>query len=65
LKWAFTSTHTGNWHPLTWLSHMLDCQFFGLKPGSAPHDEGALAMCLCGCPLCIASSSCGIRCLGG
>jgi tetratricopeptide (TPR) repeat protein len=33
LKWAFTSTLTGNWHPLTWLSHMLDCQLFGLKPG--------------------------------
>ena len=30
--WAFTTTHTGNWHPLTWLSHMLDCQLFGLNP---------------------------------
>ncbi len=29
--WAFTTTHTGNWHPVTWLSHMLDCQLFGLK----------------------------------
>jgi len=25
LKWAFTSTHASNWHPLTWISHMLDC----------------------------------------
>ncbi len=33
LKWAFTTSHVGNWHPLTWLSHMLDCQLFGLKPG--------------------------------
>jgi protein O-mannosyl-transferase len=28
---AFTQ-HTGNWHPLTWLSHMLDCQLYGLHP---------------------------------
>lgn len=31
--WAFTTTHAGNWHPLTWLSHMLDVQLFGLHPG--------------------------------
>ncbi len=31
--WAFTTTHEANWHPLTWLSHMLDCQVFGVKPG--------------------------------
>jgi tetratricopeptide (TPR) repeat protein len=30
--WAFTTTHTGNWHPLTWLSHMLDVQLVGLDP---------------------------------
>ena len=33
VAWAFTTTWTGNWHPLTWLSHMLDCQIFGLRPG--------------------------------
>jgi tetratricopeptide (TPR) repeat protein len=33
LTWAFTTTSAGNWHPLTWLSHMLDCQLFGLNPG--------------------------------
>src|SRR5207302_5196418 len=33
LKWAFTSDYAANWHPLTWLSHMLDCQFFGLWAG--------------------------------
>jgi Flp pilus assembly protein TadD len=33
IAWAFTSTHMANWHPVTWLSHMLDCQFFGLNPG--------------------------------
>jgi tetratricopeptide (TPR) repeat protein len=32
LFWAF-SFHSSNWHPLTWLSHMLDCQFYGLNPG--------------------------------
>jgi len=30
---AFTQTHAQNWHPLTTLSHMLDCQLFGLNPG--------------------------------
>ena len=33
ISWAFTTNHTANWHPLTWLSHMLDYQFFGLNPG--------------------------------
>ena len=32
LKWAFTTFHAANWHPLTWLSHMLDCELFGLDP---------------------------------
>ena len=32
IKWAFTATHEHNWHPLTWLSHMLDCQIYGLNP---------------------------------
>jgi protein O-mannosyl-transferase len=32
VKWAFTSFHASNWHPLTWLSHMLDIQLFGLNP---------------------------------
>jgi tetratricopeptide (TPR) repeat protein len=30
---AFTHVHCSNWHPLTWISHMLDCQFYGLNPG--------------------------------
>ncbi|NTW57717.1 MAG: tetratricopeptide repeat protein [Nitrospirae bacterium] len=34
LIWAFTSTYASNWHPLTWLSHMLDVQLFGLNPGA-------------------------------
>src|SRR6266567_2825572 len=32
IHWAFTSFYAGNWHPLTWLSHTLDWQLFGLKP---------------------------------
>jgi len=32
--WAFTQVHSANWHPLTWISHMLDCQLFGLNAGS-------------------------------
>jgi tetratricopeptide (TPR) repeat protein len=35
LRWAFTTGHAANWHPLTWLSHMLDVQLFGLNAG--PH----------------------------
>jgi protein O-mannosyl-transferase len=31
--WAFTTNHSSNWHPLTWLSLMLDCQLFGTNPG--------------------------------
>ncbi len=30
--WAFTHAVAGNWHPLTIISHMLDCQLFGLNP---------------------------------
>src|SRR5512143_2179123 len=32
--WAFTSTYMSNWHPLTWLSHMLDVELFGLNAGA-------------------------------
>ncbi len=32
--WAFTTRHAANWHPLTWLSHMADVQFFGVNPGA-------------------------------
>jgi len=32
IRWAFTSIHAFNWHPLTWLSHMTDVQLYGLKP---------------------------------
>jgi tetratricopeptide (TPR) repeat protein len=33
-RWAFTTFHANNWHPLTWLSHMLDCELFGADAGA-------------------------------
>ena len=36
IKWAFTSIFASNWHPLTWISHMLDSQIWGLDP-FGPH----------------------------
>jgi tetratricopeptide (TPR) repeat protein len=33
VSWAFTTDCSGHWHPLTWLSLMLDCQLFGPNPG--------------------------------
>lgn len=36
VEWAFTSYDEANWHPLTWLSHALDCELFGLNP-VGPH----------------------------
>jgi Flp pilus assembly protein TadD len=33
VKWAFTSVYASNWHPLTWLSHMLDVDLFGVSAG--------------------------------
>ncbi|MBF0337650.1 MAG: tetratricopeptide repeat protein [Nitrospirae bacterium] len=32
VKWAFTTTYFSNWHPLTWLSHLLDVQLHGMNP---------------------------------
>src|SRR5215472_14786044 len=33
VHWAFTHVHSSNWHPVTWLSHILDCQVYGLNAG--------------------------------
>ena len=41
IHWAFTTFHSANWHPVTWLSHMTDCQLFGLNP-AAHHFVNAL-----------------------
>jgi Flp pilus assembly protein TadD len=37
VKWAFATYDQANWHPLTWLSHALDCQLFQLNP-AGHHD---------------------------
>lgn len=34
IAWAITSTEHDNWHPVTWLSHALDCDLFGVHPGA-------------------------------
>ncbi len=36
IKWAFVTGRASNWHPLTWISHMVDCQMFGPK-AAGPH----------------------------
>ncbi len=52
VAWAFTTTSVSNWHPLTWLSHMIDCQVFGARPGPqhmmnlAIHELAAVALFL-------------------
>jgi protein O-mannosyl-transferase len=33
IAWALSANHVSNWHPVTWLSHMLDCQIYGVQPG--------------------------------
>ena len=40
--WAFTTFHASNWHPLTWLSHLLDVRLFGLRP--AGHHATGVAL---------------------
>lgn len=50
IRWALTSIDAGNWHPLTWLSHMTDVSLFGLDPGGHHfmglllHAAGTLAL---------------------
>jgi len=34
VRWAFTAHHAANWHPLTWISHMLDVSVLGVRPGA-------------------------------
>jgi len=41
VQWAFTTFYASNWHPLTWLSHALDCQLFDLN-ASRHHDTNVL-----------------------
>ncbi|HEX6822150.1 MAG TPA: tetratricopeptide repeat protein [Candidatus Sulfotelmatobacter sp.] len=46
VRWAFLSTDAANWHPLTWLSHALDCQLFQLK-AAGHHYDSLLLHALC------------------
>ena len=34
IRWAFTTGHAANWHPITWLSHQLDVSLFGMEAGA-------------------------------
>jgi protein O-mannosyl-transferase len=52
LEWALTTRETGNWVPLTWVSHMLDCQFFGQDSGWH-HLHNVLLHALAAVMLCI------------
>jgi tetratricopeptide (TPR) repeat protein len=47
IRWAFTTSAMSNWHPLTWLSYMLDVTVFGPRPG-AMHVVNAVIHCLNG-----------------
>ncbi len=42
IVWSLTATSEGNWHPLTWISHALDCTLFGARPG--PHHAVSLIL---------------------
>lgn len=46
-KWAWTSTYAANWHPLTWLSHLLDTSIYGTDSGG-PHFTNVLLHALNG-----------------
>lgn len=46
IRWAFTTFRDANWYPLTWLSHELDCELFGLNP-SAHHAVAVLLHAAC------------------
>lgn len=35
ISWAFTNFDVANWHPLTWISHLIDVELFGVEPSSA------------------------------
>lgn len=56
LRWAFTNFDCSNWHPLTWISHMVDAQMFGARMSDAPwhhavnlalHAANAVLLFLC------------------
>ncbi len=52
VRWAFTTFHATNWHPLTWLSHLVDVELYGFAPAGhhltnvALHAAGAVLLFL-------------------
>jgi len=46
IRWSMTATEQANWHPLTWISHALDYQFFGLNP-AGHHFVNVIIHALC------------------
>ena len=56
IGWSFTSFDGANWHPVTWLSHTLDCQLFGLRAAGTtrstssytPPTASCCSCCWCG-----------------
>lgn len=45
IQWAFTATQMSNWHPVTWISHQIDCQLFGLNPRG--HHASSIVLHIC------------------
>ena len=62
LRWAFDNDQTANFHPLTWMSHMLDVQLFGLD-ATAHHLVSVLLHGLAGCLLFLALLRYGLHLL--
>jgi len=50
VRWAFSAAHASNWHPLTWLSHMLDVELFGEHAGG--HHASSVLLHGCNAVLC-------------
>lgn len=42
ITWAFTAVHSFNWHPITWISHMIDCRIFGIASPGGHHATSVL-----------------------
>jgi tetratricopeptide (TPR) repeat protein len=42
IQWALVYGEIGHWHPLTWISHMLDCQVFGTDSAAGHHFSNVL-----------------------
>jgi protein O-mannosyl-transferase len=42
IAWAFDGYHEANWHPLTWISHAVDCELFGLNPAGSHYGNVVL-----------------------